>query len=131
MRAAAAGYYSAGIKIKPTVYVELSGQFWTAGNASFISDVIKKAGGHNIFSDVKTPYFQTAWETVINRNPDIIISFSSHKAEITKRQGASALTAVRNSAIIDDLNVDVFSRPSPKITESIKELSRRLKNTRR
>ncbi len=45
---------------------------WTAGNGTFIHDLIEKAGGVNIFADIDD-YQSVDIEAVIGRNPEVII----------------------------------------------------------
>jgi len=45
---------------------------WTAGNGTYINDLIEKAGGVNLFHDV-SGYQQVSPETVIARDPQVII----------------------------------------------------------
>ncbi|MDX6742421.1 ABC transporter substrate-binding protein [Actinocorallia sp. A-T 12471] len=44
----------------------------TAGSSALIDDLIKRAGGTNIFPEV-TSYKQVSWEEVVKRNPDVIV----------------------------------------------------------
>lgn len=108
--------------IRKSVYVEIDAQFWTVGKNSFISEVIKKSGGRNIFDDINTSYFQTNWETVVERNPEIIISLFTKKEEILKRPLSNQLKAVLCDRIITDIDRDLFSRPTHRIIQVIKQL---------
>ena len=59
---------------KPKVYYEV----WTpplmsAGATSFISDVIAKAGGQNIFENETQQYPTVSSETIVQKNPDVIL----------------------------------------------------------
>lgn len=112
------------IKFRPRVYIEVDQPFWTAGGQSFISDVVYKSGGLNIFSDISRPYAQVSWESVVEKNPDVIISFSASALEITKRPAAQKITAVIRNAIVDWLDRDAISRPSPRIVESMEKLKK-------
>jgi iron complex transport system substrate-binding protein len=107
---------------KKSVYIEIDARFWTVGKNSFISDVIKKAGGKNIFDDIDISYFQTGWETVLEKNPQIIISLFAKKEEILKRPLADKLKAVSDDRIITDIDRDLFSRPTHRIVDIIKQL---------
>ncbi|RAY16809.1 hypothetical protein DPM19_01180 [Actinomadura craniellae] len=44
----------------------------TAGSAALVDDLIRRAGGTNIFPEV-TSYKQVSWEEVVKRNPDAIL----------------------------------------------------------
>lgn len=107
------------------VYVELDKDMWTCGSKSFISDVILKLGGKNIFYDIKKSYFKTNWEEVVKRNPDVIFVLSGSSAsEISSRQMALRISAVRNSKVIvfNNDERDIFLRPSPRIFDLMEKL---------
>ena len=36
-------------------------------------NIIKLAGGNNIFSDSKQPYIDATWESVVEKNPQVIV----------------------------------------------------------
>ncbi|HEX2316801.1 MAG TPA: ABC transporter substrate-binding protein [Thermomonospora sp.] len=44
----------------------------TSGSMALVDDLIRRAGGTNIFPDV-TSYKQVSWEEVVRRNPDAIL----------------------------------------------------------
>lgn len=50
----------------------LSGLF-TAGGSSFLTEVMKIAGGDNIFADVNQPYPQVSKESLVKRAPEVIL----------------------------------------------------------
>ncbi|MCG2724933.1 MAG: helical backbone metal receptor [Elusimicrobia bacterium] len=113
-------------KRKPKVYIEVDAKYWTAGAGSFLSDVIEKAGGKNIFYDIKKAYFQTSWEAVIERNPDIIISLWAGDKEYIKKPLAQKINAVSNSRIVTNIDRDKISRPALRVFDIIEELSLKL-----
>ena len=110
-------------KKRPKVYIEVDNKYWTAGKNSFLSDVIEKAGGENIFSDIKRSYFQTSWEAVIERNPDIIISLWGDAGDYAKKPLAEKINALANSRIISDIERDKIARPALRVFDIIEELS--------
>jgi cobalamin transport system substrate-binding protein len=108
---------------KPRVYIEVDNKYWTAGKNSFLSDVIEKAGGENIFVDIKRSYFQTSWESILERNPDIIISLWGNEADYIQKPLAQKISAVSNSQIISNIERDKIARPALRVFEVIEELS--------
>lgn len=111
---------------KVTVYYEVwNDPLMTVGNTSFINDIISAAGGKNIFDDLSDGYPVVSEETLISRQPDVIlvpagnwISADSVKA----RAGWDSIPAVKNNRVyvIDD---NVYTRPGPRIATAIAELS--------
>jgi iron complex transport system substrate-binding protein len=45
----------------------------TSGSEAIPSDVIKRAGGRNIFDDTKDSWIKVSWEEIVKRNPAFIV----------------------------------------------------------
>jgi iron complex transport system substrate-binding protein len=118
----------AGIKEKSykKVYVEVDDGGWSSGEKSFVSDVISKAGGINIFNDIKVSYFKSEWEEVVKRNPDVVILLNTPKKKFLKRPMSDNISAVKNDRIyvLQNDERDILSRPSPRITGLVKKLNK-------
>ncbi|MFD4671753.1 ABC transporter substrate-binding protein [Lentzea sp. NPDC058450] len=71
---AAAGKLMEG-KPRPKVFLYDSGQDqpFTSGRNAAPQDVISKAGGDNIFGDLNDSWTTVSWETVVQRNPDVVL----------------------------------------------------------
>lgn len=113
------------------VYIEIDRDMWTCGKDSFISDVISKAGGINIFNDVDKSYFKTSWEEVIKRNPDVIIILSGEKKEdFITRNMIEKIAAYKNSMIyeLSQEERDLMVRPTPSVVNMITKLNKYLSN---
>ncbi|MDD2689829.1 MAG: cobalamin-binding protein [Candidatus Omnitrophica bacterium] len=118
-------------KEKLKVFIEVwYAPLTTAGKGSFINELITLAGGINIASDTKRPYTIFSAEQVIKRNPDCIILAYMDKEKpvklLEKRLGWNGISAVRNKRVYNDINPDLLLRPSPRITEGLKEIYQRL-----
>jgi iron complex transport system substrate-binding protein len=102
----------------------------TAGPNTFIGQMVKIAGGHNIFDDVGEDWPQVSAEVIVERNPDVILGPTNHSDEltvekITARTGWVNITAVENERIYI-LNGDAVSRPGPRIVDMLEEVARDL-----
>ena len=88
--------------------------------SSFISDIIRLAGGENIASDIKDDAGIFSYEALIDRNPDIIlaIGFSNNN------DFPESINAVKNHRIYKGLNPDLVLRPGPRAVEAIEMLNR-------
>lgn len=106
------------IKNKPKVFVQLFDDPLVT-ISSFISDVIKLAGGENVASDIREDAGLFSMEELINRNPDIIIviGFSSGSAI------PSSVKAVRDNRIVEGMDPDILLRPGPRIIDAIEALN--------
>jgi cobalamin transport system substrate-binding protein len=108
-------------KDKPKVFIYLDSGNWTAGGDSFLSEVVEKSGGVNVFGDLKKEYMQVSWESISDRNPDVIIVLSAVAPDFSKIVGSQNVNAVKNKRIFV-LDRNVLSRPSPGIVEGIQTL---------
>jgi iron complex transport system substrate-binding protein len=96
---------------KPRIYIEYSfnGGFQSFGSGSFADELIKKAGGQNIFTDSPSAYIATSSEEVIVSNPEIIIIAKGAMSEaagltpetIRNRPGWNEIDAVQNNQIYE------------------------------
>ncbi len=115
---------------KPKVYYEV----WTpplmsAGNNSFINDVIVKAGGENIFGEEAQQYPTVSSETIVQKNPDVILlptnmaqtdeaPFYGSVNDVKARPGWSSISAIQNNRVIV-VNGDLFAEAGPRIADQI------------
>lgn len=111
---------------KPTVYWEVwNSPFMSVGNSSFINDLINTAGGINIFQEIAQAYPTVSEETIVAKNPQIIIipQNSGITVESVKnRKGWSQIDAVKNDKIfiVDD---NLLTRSGARIGESAEYLA--------
>jgi iron complex transport system substrate-binding protein len=111
----------------PSVYIEInSNPLMSAGSFSYLNEIIKAAGGKNIFSNINQEYLVINPEEVVVRNPDIIVALypRASKTLIKKRLGWDKITAVKKNQIYVDLNSDWFFRPGPRFINAVAELSK-------
>ncbi len=113
---------------KLRVYWEISSNpFFTCGSKSFISDILQILGVQNIFSDIDKSYIQVNEESIIKRQPDIILFPDYHAnntvTHIKNRKNWQHVPAVSNSKIYP-VDSDLFSRPGPRIGDMALELAK-------
>lgn len=104
------------------VYVEIWGEpLMTAGQGTFIADLITRAGGVNVFADVRG-WPQVSEEAVIRRDPEVIV--------VTYPQGVHAVArrrwqvaAVREGRI-GEVAPSLVSRPGPRVVDGLAALAR-------
>ena len=118
----------AGSPVK--LYYEVwNAPYMSVGTSSFIHDVIVKAGGENIFADLTDAYPMVSEESIISRQPAVILIPSSSgqaASSVGLRNGWSDIPAVKNGKVfvVDD---NVYTRPGPRIADVVVELSELLK----
>ena len=114
---------------KPKVYVEIYNKpLMTVSSNSFIGDLIEKSGGENIFQNLPRDYCRISAESVVERNPDIIIITYTGitKSEIQNRLGWENVIAIKNNRIYttEDIDANLIVRAGPRIIKGIKILSK-------
>lgn len=113
-----------------SVYYEVwNAPYMTAGNKSFINDLIVSAGGKNIFGTLDSDYPIVSEETIIASKPQVILipaSSGVSAQNVKNRSGWEMIPAVENGNvfIIDD---NIFNRPGPRILNALEILSQILK----
>ena len=112
------------------VYWEVwNAPYMSAGASSFINDVIKAAGGENIFSDLPDAYPMVSEESIISRQPAVILipaSTGMAADAVGLRNGWADIPAVKGGRVfvVDD---NVYTRPGPRVADVVLELSALLK----
>lgn len=102
----------------PAVFIELGiNPLYTAGAGTFPDDLVRLAGGRNIFSDV-SGYFPVQEEEVLRRNPDVVVVAHDDGPEPGKRLGWSAkgMRTIR-------VDPDLLTRPGPRFVQGAKALA--------
>jgi len=116
---------------RPRIFIEIWRQpLITAGEGSFLNDIIRHAGGENIAYDTPRPYSYISAETVIARDPECIImgymTRVSGRDLLAKRLGWGHISAVADGRVYDDIQPDVLMRPGPRSAQAVEELYKRL-----
>jgi iron complex transport system substrate-binding protein len=98
----------------------------TAGRSTFISNVIRRAGGVSISDDMKTEWPRMGLEDVLSRAPDVILfprteDFAPGLDEFQKLPGWRDLTAVKNHNVY--FVSENIERPSPSLVDALEEVA--------
>ncbi|USS41502.1 ABC transporter substrate-binding protein [Thermococcus aggregans] len=112
-------------KEKPRVlYIVWWDPLITAGNGTFIDELIALAGGENIFKDAQG-WPQVSVEEVIARNPEVIIlpPNAGITADGLCDSPLASTDAVKNGRVYTLSSDDIVSRPSPRIVEGLEEIA--------
>ncbi len=110
---------------RPTLYIEIDLPSWTVGRNSFINEAISLCGAQNVFEDIARPALQVSKEMVIQRDPEIIVSFEASASEIQRRPGWDQIRAVRHGKIIH-LKPNLLSHGNHRLVEGMEDLQVRL-----
>ena len=102
---------------------------FTAGKGTFITQLIDRAGGYNIASEIDG-YPQMSLEQVVAADPAFIIlgdaKYGTSLESITQRPGWENLSAIKNGNVVP-FNDDLVSRPGPRLVDALEELAKLLR----
>lgn len=110
---------------KPFIFHMLWHQpIWTAGKGTFVDELIKKAGGKNIVSDLEG-YSNIELEELLRRNPDIITVVENHGDAqnlpyqfLLQDERLKSIKAVKEGRVFR-VDSDIVSRPGPRIVQAL------------
>ncbi|HID16653.1 MAG TPA: hypothetical protein EYP16_07650, partial [Candidatus Atribacteria bacterium] len=114
-------------------YINWLEPVWTTGNNTFLNDIIRLAGGYNIFIDANG-WVTVSPEAIVDRNPEVIIigcTMIGLSAEEVK-QKLRAIPGLENTEALKKDKVyllfnqaeNIFLRPSPRVVEAIELLTK-------
>lgn len=109
----------------PSVFVEISASpLMTAGRGTFVNELLFRASGVNCFEDSEIPWFVVEPEAVVARNPAVILILhpEARAADLSKRLGWDAISAVQSGRVYDGLDEDLLLRPGPRVVDGIRLL---------
>jgi iron complex transport system substrate-binding protein len=98
---------------------------YTIGGGSYLSEIIDRAGGVNIFGDSDRPSFVVSIEAVVAKNPDFVLVAGASEPAFAARPEWQGVPAVKERRFIR-VDGSMFNRPSPRIGEAVATLARAL-----
>jgi iron complex transport system substrate-binding protein len=93
----------------------------TIGRGSFLSELVERAGGENLFADVSASSGVVSIEAVAARNPDLILATADGPSAFANRPEWRVVPAVRDRRFLR-VSGSEFDRPSPRAPQAIREL---------
>jgi len=117
---------------RPGVYIEVDGPsaIYAVGSGSFMGDVVRVAGGRNVFEQRPGPYIRLTDDEIIRASPEVILIDHpfQYKVGVSKRPGWADIPAVKNGKVYDGTDYDMvaFNRASPRVGQSLREIARLL-----
>ncbi|WP_430535441.1 ABC transporter substrate-binding protein [Listeria rocourtiae] len=103
------------VKTKAKVWFEISPDLYTAGQDTFINEMLTNIQATNIVSEKGYPQYSE--EQVIQAAPDVIITiYPNAKQEIAKRAAWKNIPAVKNNRVYE-IDPSIVSRPGPRLIE--------------
>ena len=109
---------------KPTVLVMHSDNpIYTTDPNSYISDVIRAAGGENIVTEA-LPNGVISPEKVVERQPDVILCGKELEARVKMLPGWNVVPAVSQNRFFHTSDKTTLVRPGPRLAIAVEELAR-------
>jgi iron complex transport system substrate-binding protein len=102
----------------------------TVGSGSFLSELVARAGGRNLFADIPASSATVSVESVVARNPDAVLVTGEDTPAFARRAEWQTVPAVRERRFVR-VSGTAFDRPSPRAPQAILELRRDLAALRR
>ena len=102
----------------------------TIGQGSFLSELIERAGGENLFEDVASTSGVVSIEAVAARNPDLIFTTTEGPSAFAQRPEWQVVAAVRERRFLR-VSGSEFNRPSPRAPAAIRQLASSLSRAMR
>ncbi|HEY0545249.1 MAG TPA: cobalamin-binding protein [Pyrinomonadaceae bacterium] len=126
-----AGAVEAAVKSsKPvTVFYQVSPKpLYTAGRDSYITDVIRRAGGKSVTAEVAGAWPKFSDESALASEPEAIImaSFDSMNKEGLEIADSLKKSPAAKNGRVYGINGDYLSRPGPRLVNGLEEIARKL-----
>ena len=94
----------------------------TAGGASFINDLIERAGGKSISADEKAEYPQFSLETAVANQPEVIF-LQAGEADLPPRLKQTPAALAGRVYRMDDA---LLLRPGPRIVDGLEQMAEKI-----
>lgn len=109
--------------IRPRVYVEVwNDPLISVGPGTLSDELVNSAGGANIFADSSVKFPIVSSETLIKRDPEVIILVHTGSVdEVKRRPGWNLVSAVKNNRIFEIIP-RLFS-PGPSIVDGLEAVA--------
>lgn len=105
---------------------------YVAGSGGFYGDLIRLAGGKNVFDDVPTPAGRVSAEEVVARNPEVILLGDTGSPvepqtpeKVRRRPGWNTVEAVKTGRIYP-VDSNLITRAGPRMVDGVETLARLL-----
>ena len=109
-------------------YITWHDPLWSVGSGTIINELIERAGGVNIFQDI-TGHKTVDLETIIARNPEVIIACTGHGEaegkpfEWAKKEPRLEVTEAGKNNRVYQMDADLANRHGPRIVEALEEFA--------
>ncbi len=115
---------SVSLSKRPRVFVEIWNEpLMTAGRQTIISELVEMAGGINIGNELGAGFPRLSQETVLTKNPGIILLTTSSVEEVLGKKTWRQIRAVREGRVYR-IDPDILVRPTPRMVQGLLKMAR-------
>ncbi len=105
----------------PTVFVSQGGG-WTAGEGTFIGNMVELAGGTNLAAEANiTGYAKISEEVIVQQNPEWIVQIGAFGG-YPQTEAYNGTAAVQNDQLVT-VSSENISQPAPRVVYAIVEMA--------
>ncbi len=94
----------------------------TVGAGSYLTELVERAGGENIYRDLPASSGQISVESAVKRNPDVVLVLGKSTPAFANRPEWQAVPAVRERRFVFADGTE-FGQPSPRAPSAIRFLT--------
>lgn len=117
-------------RTRPRVFLAINGLgFWTSGRASYLTDLVEKAGGTSIAGGITKRWVELSREQLLQAEPEAFVllvksegDFEAARKWLTGQSFLQSLAAVRSGRIFP-LDENETSRYGPRLFDALKNLA--------
>ena len=113
----------------PLVFFELTADLYTAGEDTFVGELLALAKARNIAAGAASSYPQLTAEAIVAAAPDVVLLADGEWGEsyetVCARPGWDAIPACLDGRV-HPLDGDLTSRPGPRIVDGLEQIARLL-----
>jgi iron complex transport system substrate-binding protein len=109
-----------------TVFYQVSpSPLWTAGRRSWITDLIKRAGGQSVTAEVEGEWMRYSDEAAMASKPEAIIMATGGEEKMEVAPALQKSPAALNKRVYG-ISGDYLSRPGPRLVDGLEQMARAL-----
>ena len=94
----------------------------TVGAGSYLTELVERAGGRNIYADLPSSSGQISVESAVERNPDVVLVLGDSLPAFAHRPEWQSVPAVREHRFVYAKGT-MFGQPSPRAPAAIRFLA--------
>lgn len=111
-------------------YQVASRPLYTVNGGHYISELIRLCGGRNVFSDLSELAPVVTVESVLSRNPEVILAPAGEVGVLERWRAWQSLAAVR-AGNLRTVPPDTLARPSPRLVQGAADICAAIEASRR